>query len=105
MKPAAGAVVDFFRDGGGEADDVVVEGFFQFLLAGNQAGQIGEPSVRAALYFGEVGARHDAFPDQRLAGEQFDLQPERGACFRRSRWPAFRDGSSALSWREIYVNR
>ena len=32
MQPAAGGVVDFFGDGGGEADDVVVERFFQFLL-------------------------------------------------------------------------
>ncbi len=55
MEPAAGGVVDFLGDGGGEADDVVVEGLFQFLLAGDEAGQIGEPFVRAGLDLGEVG--------------------------------------------------
>ncbi len=37
MQPAAGAVVDFFGDGGGEADDVVVERFLQFLLPLDEA--------------------------------------------------------------------
>ena len=45
MKPAAGLVVDDFGDGGGEADDVVVENFLQFALAGDEAGQVGEPFV------------------------------------------------------------
>src|SRR5208282_4347054 len=76
MEPAAGPVVDFLGDGGGEADDVVVERFFQFLLAHNQTGQIGEPFVSAAFHFGEVRTRHDPFPNERLAGEQFDLEPE-----------------------------
>ena len=47
VEPAAGVVVDFLGDGGGEADDVVVERFFQFLLAGDEAGQVGEPLVRS----------------------------------------------------------
>ena len=47
MKPAAGVVIDFFGDGGGEADDIVVECFFQFPLAGDEAGQVGEPFVRS----------------------------------------------------------
>ena len=95
MEPAAGVVVDFFGDGGGEADDVVVERLFQFLLARDEAGQVGKPLVRAGFDFGEIGARHDAFLDQGLAGEQFDLQPEAELVFVRSRWPAFPGGNSA----------
>ena len=49
MKPAAGVVVDLFGDGGGEADDVVVERLFQFPLAGDEAGQIGKPFVGTRL--------------------------------------------------------
>ena len=92
MEPAAGVVVDFFGDGGGEADDVVIERLFQFLLARDEAGQIGEPFVRAAFDFGEIGARHDAFLDQCLAGEQFDLQPEPELVFVGPDGPHFRSG-------------
>ena len=46
MEPAAGVVVDFLGDGGGEADDVVVERFFEFALAGDKAGGVGEPLLR-----------------------------------------------------------
>jgi hypothetical protein len=54
MKPAAGVIADFFGDGGGETDDVVVEDFFQFALAGDEAGQISEPFVAAGLDFFEI---------------------------------------------------
>ena len=54
MKPAAGVVIDVFGDGGGEADDVVVEDFFQFALAGDEAGQIGEPFVAAGFDLREI---------------------------------------------------
>ena len=49
MEPAAGGVVDFFGDGGGEGDDIMIERFLQFFLAGNQAGQIGGPFFRASF--------------------------------------------------------
>ena len=76
MEPAAGGVVDVFGDGGGEGDDVVVERLFQFALARDEAGQIGEPFVAAGLDLREILGGHDAFLDQRFAGEQFDLQPD-----------------------------
>ena len=76
MEPAAGAVIDLFGDGGGEADDVVVEGLFEFALASDQAGQIGEPCVAAGLDLREIFRGHDAFLDQRFAGEEFDLEPD-----------------------------
>ena len=76
MQPAAGAMIYFFRDGGGEGDDVVVEGFLQFLLPFDEPFQIGEAFFRAGFYFREIGVRHDALIDKRFAGEQFDLQPD-----------------------------
>ena len=98
MKPAAGAVVDFFGDGGGEADDVVVERLFQFLGAFDEALQVGEAICpRRALIFAKSALRHDAFLHQRFAGEQFDLQPDAGVCFRPSRSPAFPGGNSVES--------
>ncbi len=48
VKPAAGVVVDGFGDGGGEADDVVVERLFQFLLARDEAREVGEPRSQPA---------------------------------------------------------
>ena len=108
MEPAAGAVIDFFGDGGGEADDVMVERFFQFLLAHNQTGQIGEPLVGAAFHFGEVRTRHDPFPNERLAGQQFDLEPEPELVFVGPDGPHLRAGitrnhGSSLKCRESRV--
>ncbi len=76
VQPARGAVVDLFGDGGGEADDVVVERLLQFLRAFGQGFGVGETFVRAGLHLGEILRRHDALLDERLAGEQFDLQPD-----------------------------
>jgi len=75
MKPAAGVVIDGLGDGGGEADDVVVENFFQLALAGDEAGQIGEPFVATGFDLREIFRRNNFLLHQRLAGEQFDLQP------------------------------
>ncbi len=47
MKPAAGVVIDGLGHGGGEADDVVIENFFQFALPRDEARQIGKPFVRS----------------------------------------------------------
>ena len=44
-------MVDLFRDGGGEADDVVIEDLLMVFLAFDQAGQIGEPFVATSLIF------------------------------------------------------
>ena len=76
MEPAAGVVVDDFGDGGGETDDVVVQHLFQFPLAGDEAGEVGEPFITTGLDAGKILRRHDLFLHQRLAGEQFDLQPD-----------------------------
>ena len=76
MKPAAGVVIDCLGDGGGEADDVVVENFFQFALAGDEAGQIGKPFVAAGLDLGEILGGNNFLLHQRFAGKQFDLQPD-----------------------------
>ena len=56
MKPAAGVVVDGFGDGGGEADDVVVERLFQFALADDEAGEIREPFVATGFDLLEIQA-------------------------------------------------
>ena len=90
MEPAAGRAVDFLGDGGGEGDDVVIEDFLQFLLAGDQAGQVGKPFIGAGLDFGEVGCGHDALLDERLAGEEFDLEPDAELVFVRPDGPHFR---------------
>jgi hypothetical protein len=85
-------VVDLFGDGGGEADDIVVENFLQFLGAFGQSFCIGETFFRAAFHLGEVGARHDALLDERFAGEQFDLQPDAELVFVRPDGPHFGAG-------------
>ena len=75
MKPAARVVIDGFGDGGGEADDVVIENFFEFLLPCDEAGQIGEPFIAAGFDLREIFGGNNLFLHQRFAGEQFDLQP------------------------------
>ncbi len=75
MEPAAGLIVDFFRDGGGKADDVVVEGLFQFLLAFDEPFQVGETLVRAGFDFLKVSLGDDALGDERFGSKKFDLQP------------------------------
>ena len=92
MEPAAGVVVDFLGDGGGEANDVVIERFFEFTLAGDEAGEVGEPLVGAGLHFGEVGLRDDTLGGERLAGEQFDLQPDAEFIFVGPDGPHLRAG-------------
>ncbi len=76
MKPAAGVVVDDFGDGGGEANDVVVQNFFKFALTRNEAGQVGEPFVATGLDLREIFGGNNLLLHQRLAGEEFDLQPD-----------------------------
>ena len=90
MEPAAGRAFDFFGDGGGEGDDVVVEDFLQFLLARDEAGQVGKPFVAAGLDFDEVGCGHDALLNERLAGKEFDLEPDAELVFIRPDGPHFR---------------
>ncbi len=89
MEPAAGAVFDFFGDGCGKGDDVVIEDFLQFLLPGDETGQVGEPFVGAGLDFGEIGFGHDALLDERLAGKEFDLEPDAELVFVRPDGPHF----------------
>jgi hypothetical protein len=75
MKPAAGVVVDGFGDGGGETDDVVVENFFQFALAGDEAGQIGEPFVAAGFDLREIFGGNDfSFTSASLASSSICSQ-------------------------------
>ena len=76
VEPAAGLVVDLLGDGGGEADDIVIQCFLQLALAGDETGQVGEPFVAARPDLCEVLRGHNAFLDQRLTGEEFDLEPE-----------------------------
>ena len=76
MEPARGVIPDLFGDRRGESDDIVVECFFQFPLAFDQSFQIGKTFFRAGFDFGEIIGRNDAFLDERLAGEQLDLQPD-----------------------------
>ena len=90
MEPAARVVIDGFGHGGGEADDVVVEDFFQFLLAGDEAGKVGKPLGAAGLDLGEIFGRDNLLLHQRLAGEQLDLQPELEFVFVRPNCPHFR---------------
>ena len=89
MKPAAGVVVDLLGHGGGEANDVVVENFFQFALAGDEAGQIGEPLVAAGLDLCEISRGNNLLLHQGLAGEQLDLQPDLELVFIRPNRPHF----------------
>ena len=89
MEPAAGLVVDLFRHGGGETDDVVIQDFFQFTLAGDQAGQIGQPGFATGFEFGKVGGGDDALFDEGFAGEQFDLQPDAQFIFIGPNGPHF----------------
>src|SRR5208283_3557524 len=92
MEPAAGVVVNLLGDGGGEADDVMVERFFEFALAGDEAGQVGEPLVGTGFHFGGVGLGDDALGGERLAGEQFNLQPEAELVFVGPDGPHLRSG-------------
>ena len=92
MKPAAGVVVDGFGHGGGEADDIVVENFFQFALAGDKAGQVGKPFVAAGLDLGEITCRNDFLLHQGLAGKQFNLQPDAELVFVGPDGPHLRAG-------------
>ena len=76
VEPSARRVVDPLGDGGGEADDVMVEGLFEFLLAFDQLRWMAVKVVRAGFDPLEVGLGHDAFVDERLGDEEFDLQPD-----------------------------
>ena len=90
VQPPAGAVIDFFGDGGGESDDIVVECFFQLLRSLGQRLCVGKTFVRTALHPGEIGFRHDAFLDQRLAGKEFNFQPDAELVFVGPDGPHFR---------------
>ena len=83
MEPAAGRVVDLFRDRRGEGDDIMVESFFQFLLAFDEFGGMSGEIFRTRFDSVEVGPRNDAFCDQRCAGEEFDLEPDLELVFVR----------------------
>ncbi len=76
MEPPACRMVDLFGDGGGEADYVVVEVFFQFFLAFDEFGWMAVEIFRTRFDPLEVGPGNDAFGNQRFAGEEFDLQPD-----------------------------
>ncbi len=83
MQPAAGLVVDFFRNRSGETDDIVVECFLQFFRAFSERFCVGETFFRAAFHLREIGARHDALLHQRFTSEEFDLQPDAELVFVR----------------------
>jgi hypothetical protein len=89
MEPAAGRAFDFFGDGGGESDDVVIKDFLQFFLPRDETGQVGKPFVGAGLDFGEVSSGHNALLNERLAGKEFDLQPDAELVFVRPDGPHF----------------
>ena len=89
MKPAAGAVVDFFGDSGGEGDDIVVENLFQITLAGGETGRVKLPRFAPSLDFCKVFFRNNAFFNQRFAGEQFDVKPKAEFVFIRPDGPHF----------------
>ena len=76
VEPPACIVIDGFGHGGHEPDDIVIERLFQFPLARDEPGQVGEPFVAASLDRLEILRGHDAFLHQRFAGEEFDLQPD-----------------------------
>ena len=92
VEPAAGVVVDLLSDGGGETDDVVVEGFFQFTLAGDEAGQVGEPGVATLFDLREIFGGHHAFLHEGFAGEQLDLEPDAEFVFIGPNRPHVRTG-------------
>ena len=54
----------------------MVERFFEFLLTFDQLQGMALEVFRAGLDPIEIGLGHDTFLDERLAGEQFDLEPE-----------------------------
>jgi hypothetical protein len=76
MKPATGAIVDFFSDGGGKADDIVIERLFEFFLAFDEPFRVGKAVVGAGFDFLKVVFGNDAFGDERLGSEDFNLQPD-----------------------------
>jgi len=76
VKPAARVVVDGFRHGRGEANDIVVQDLFQFALAGDETGEVGKPFIAAGFDLLEILGGDDAFLHQRFAGEEFDLEPD-----------------------------
>jgi hypothetical protein len=45
-------------------------------LAGDEAGEVGEPFVATGFDLLEILGGDDAFLHQRFAGEEFDLQPD-----------------------------
>jgi len=92
MEPAAGVVIDGFRHGGGEPDDIMIEHLLQFLLACDEAGQVGEPFVTAGFDPGKILCRDNFFLHQGLAGEQLDLQPDLQLVFVSPNRPHFGTG-------------
>src|SRR5258705_5943506 len=69
VEPAAGRCADVFGDVGSEGDNVVIEGAFEFLASVHVESGPG-------LHLREVFFGHQALSAERLAGKQFDLQPD-----------------------------
>src|SRR5262245_3096918 len=90
MEPATGSVVNFFGNSGREADDVVIECLFEFTLAADEAGQVGEPLAATGFDPGKVLRGNDPLLYERGASEEFDLQPNLQLVFVRPNSPHFR---------------
>lgn len=90
MEPAAGVVIDLLRHGSGEGNHVMIQGFLQFALSLHQPGRIQLPGRTASLELREILAGNNAFLDQRLAGEELDIEPETELVFFRPNRPHFR---------------
>ena len=89
VKPAAGVVIDFLRHRGGEGNHVMIQNLFQFTLPQDQPGRVQLPGGAAGLELDKIFAGNDALLDQRLAGEELDLQPEIEFVFVRPNRPHF----------------
>ena len=82
-------------------DDVVVERLFQFpLRVRPEPWQSANHASKPALIFAKSFGGHDAFVDQRFAGEQLDLQPDLSLFSSVQICPHFAGGNSAESWVE-----
>src|SRR5438309_1445014 len=105
MKPAAGAVIDLFGHGGGESNHVVVERLFELALPRHKAPDVGEAGVKASLDPGKIFRGYDAFLDQGLACEEFDLQPNLELVFVCPDGPHFRAGIASNHQRNEKLKR
>src|SRR6185436_15778639 len=69
MEPTAGVVIDDFRHGGSESDDIMVEGFLQITLPRYQPRKVRKPFIASSLNLREICLGNDAFLHQCFAGE------------------------------------